>query len=92
MNMDPLSLALTEIAETKHLLEQLITSSESFDYVKAKSALTQLNRKLRALGKLQSKYQRLLRPGTGGGPTERGNICVIDFKATSAAAARGSQS
>src|SRR2546430_4951756 len=52
-----LSTALAEIAETKHLLERLIISSESFDYVEAKSALTKLNRKIRDLGKLQSKYQ-----------------------------------
>ena len=93
MNVDPLSTALTEIAETKHLLEQLITSSESFDYVKAKSVLTELNRKVRALGKLQSKYQRWLRPGTGRGLAERGNICVVDFKASfkgSTAAGAGS--
>ena len=40
MNADPLSTALAEIAETKHLLERLIISSESFDYLEAKSALT----------------------------------------------------
>jgi len=84
MNADPLSTALAEIAETKNLLERLITSSESFDYVKAKSALTKLNRKLRDLGKLQSKYQRLLR-------SRSRNICVIDFKASTTAAARSSQ-
>ena len=91
MNIDPLSTALTEIAETKHLLEQLITSSESFDYVKAKSVLTELNRKVRALGKLQSKYQRSLGLGTGPGQAEGGNICVVDFKVSSAAGAQSSQ-
>ena len=81
MNADPLSTALAEIAETKHLLERLIISSESFDYVEAKSALAKLNRKLRDLGKLQRKYQRLLR-------SRNGNIRVIDFKAGPAAAAQ----
>ena len=84
MNADPLSTALAEIAETKHLLERLIVSSESFDYVEAKSALTKLNRKLRDLGKLQNRYQRLLR-------SRNGNICVIDFKASTAATAQSLQ-
>ena len=84
MNVDPLSLALVEIAETKNLLEGLITSSESFDYVKAKNALKKLNRKLRDLGKLQSKYQNILRSRTG-------NICVIDFKAGTNTATQNSQ-
>jgi len=81
MNADPLSTALAEIAETKHLLERLIISSESFDYVEAKSALAKLKRKIRDLGKLQNKYQRLLR-------SRNGNICVIDFKDGTAAAAQ----
>ena len=83
MNADPLSIALIEIAETKQLLECLISSSESFNYIEAKSALTKLNRKIRDLGKLQNKYQRLLR-------SRSGNICVIDFKASTAVAAHSS--
>ncbi len=83
MNIDPLSLALIEIAETRNLLERLITSSESFDYVKAKDTLKKLNRKLRDLDKLQTKYHRLLR-------SRRGNICVIDFKPSTAATAQSS--
>src|SRR5689334_17526184 len=84
MNIDPLSVALVEIAETKNLLDGLITSSESFDYVKAKNVLKALNRKLRDLGKLQTKYERLL---GSRGP----NTCEIGFKANPAATAQISQ-
>ena len=44
---DPLSIALKEIVEAKEILESLITSSESFDYLKAKAAIGELNRKIR---------------------------------------------
>ncbi|MCI0352867.1 MAG: hypothetical protein L0Z53_25885 [Acidobacteriales bacterium] len=58
MAIDPLSLALHEITETKRLLETLITSSESFDYPKAKVTLKHLERKVRELGKLRKlQYQ-----------------------------------
>jgi hypothetical protein len=57
MNTDPLTLALREIADTRGLLETLITSSESFDYPQAKIALTKLNRKVRDLARLQAKLQ-----------------------------------
>ncbi|HMJ64076.1 MAG TPA: hypothetical protein VK615_01905 [Candidatus Binatia bacterium] len=57
MNPDPLSLALQEITETRRLLETLITSSESFDYPKAKMALEQLTRKVRDLRKREAQLQ-----------------------------------
>ena len=57
MNPDPLSLALQEITETRRLLETLITSSESFDYPKAKVALEQLTRKVRDLRKHEARLQ-----------------------------------
>jgi hypothetical protein len=57
MNLDPLSLALHEITETRRLLETLITSSESFDYPKAKAALRELNRKVRELRKHEAVLQ-----------------------------------
>jgi hypothetical protein len=57
MAIDPLSLALHEITETKRLLETLITSSESFDYPKAKVTLKHLERKMRDLGRLQHQLQ-----------------------------------
>jgi hypothetical protein len=72
MNLDPLSIALQEITETRRLLETLITSSESFDYPKAKIALRQLNRKVRDLRKhevvLQDQLQSLYP-----------NVHILDF-------------
>jgi hypothetical protein len=61
MNPDPLSVALREVTECKRLLETLITSSETFDYPKAKVALKQINRKVRELGKLQTQWQERLK-------------------------------
>jgi len=60
MNPDPLSVALREVTDCKRLLETLITSSETFDYPKAKVALKQINRKVRELGKLQTQWQEQL--------------------------------
>jgi hypothetical protein len=57
MNPDPLSIALQEITETRRLLETLITSSESFDYPKAKVTLQQLTRKVRDLRKREAELQ-----------------------------------
>lgn len=73
MNNDPLGLALHEITETKTLLERLITSSESFDYLQARVALKTLNRKIRQLGRLQSKMKAEV-------ATASPNIYVLDFQ------------
>ena len=59
---DPLALALREISETRRLLEALITSSESFDYPKARVALRELNRKVRDLAKIEGRLQAALHP------------------------------
>lgn len=72
MNIDPLSLALKEISQTKTLLERLITSSESFDYSQAKIALNKLNGKVRDLTKLEAKFLRLQK--------SQPDIYVLDFK------------
>ena len=74
MNMDPLSTALKEIIETKDLVESLLTSSESFDYLKAKEALKELNRKVRDLAKARARFESLQR-------SSQPNIYVVDFKA-----------
>lgn len=55
--MDHLDLAIRKISETRSLLALVITSSESFDYVKAKSALQELQSKLRELGRVQAKLE-----------------------------------
>ena len=70
MNCDPLDLALQHVSETKHLLDTLLTSSEQFDYPKAKIALKQLRVKVRELHRLQAQMNER--------PTEP-NICRVDF-------------
>jgi hypothetical protein len=83
MITDPLGTALKQITETKDLLEALITSSESFDYPQARVALKKLNRKVRELGKLQTKFQRTH-------DSNQPNIFVLDFKAGTRLDARNS--
>ncbi len=81
MNIDPLGIALREIGEAKALLEKLILSSETFDYVQARAALKKLGRKVRELEKLHFKYQhtqKLTAP----------NLCIVDFKPRTSAEAR----
>lgn len=55
MNPDPLELALREVSDTKRLLEILITSSETFDYVRAKATLEELQVKVRTLSRYQAE-------------------------------------
>jgi len=55
MNCDPIHLALQHVSETRHLLDALLTSSERFDYRKAKLALTALQKKSRELEKVQAE-------------------------------------
>ena len=83
MSIDPLSTALREIAETRALLESIIISSERFDYPKAKLALRELTKKVRALGKTKTKFETLLKQ-------REPNICVVDFQAQRAASAQKS--
>ena len=56
MNSDPLELALREVTDTKRLLEALITSSETFDYGRAKATLQELNVKVRTLSRMQTEF------------------------------------
>ena len=75
MNQAPLEIAIKEISEARSLLGSLITSSETFDYPKAKLALKQLDRKLRQLRRIQTHLQ-----GHSRVPLAP-NIHVIDFSA-----------
>jgi hypothetical protein len=75
MNVDPVSLALQNITETKRLLETLIISSESFDYVKAKATLDLLDKKVKHLGKVQAQLQSAT--------PKPANIRVVNFTAIS---------
>ena len=71
--MDPLSTALKEIVATRNIVESLITSSETFDYPKAKAALKELDRKARNLAKVRARFEALRN-------SAEANICVVDFK------------
>ena len=73
MSNDPVEVALREITEARNLLEGLITSSESFDYLQAKVVLKKLNRKIRELGRYQARYE-------GFQKRRMPNIFVVDFK------------
>jgi hypothetical protein len=55
MNSDLVDLAFREVSETKRLLEALLASSESFDYVRAKATLDELRQKIRVLGRVQAE-------------------------------------
>jgi hypothetical protein len=75
----PLAVALRAVSETKELLQSLIVSSETFDYQSAKRALVTLDRKVRELGKLQTRIEGGIRRQTADAP----NVCVVDFRASS---------
>jgi hypothetical protein len=47
---DPVRLALRTISETRRIVEEVVTSSESFNYPKAKEGLKELQRMIRELG------------------------------------------
>ncbi len=74
MRSDPLTTALRSVAETKHLVEALIFSSESFDYRKAKKTLNLLERKVKDLGRLQSQMEAFAH-------ARQPNIKVVNFRA-----------
>ena len=48
------SITLRALIETRSVLERLIISSESFDYLAAKQAMILLERKIRRLGKIEA--------------------------------------
>ncbi|MEO5803656.1 MAG: hypothetical protein ABIR24_09000 [Verrucomicrobiota bacterium] len=81
MKSDPLTTALRSVAETKHLVEALIFSSESFDYPKAKKTLRLLEKKVRDLGRLQSEMETLAH-------LRQPNIQVVNFRAVPQRAAQ----
>jgi hypothetical protein len=55
MISNPIDIAMREVAETRYLVEAFITSSESFDHLRAKATLQELQTKVRSLGKLQAR-------------------------------------
>lgn len=62
LSHEPMEIALREITDTKRLLEALVTSSESFDYVRAKATLEELRLKVKVLGRLQAELIALQPP------------------------------
>ena len=62
MNSDPIELALREITDAKQLLEAVITSSEAFDYVRAKATLDELRLKIKVLGRRQAELMEQRSP------------------------------
>lgn len=62
MSAEPLDIAIREITETRRLLEALITSSESFDYTRAKATLEELRLKAKILGRIQADLMGQSRP------------------------------
>lgn len=80
MKSDPLTTALRSVAETKHLVEALIFSSESFDYKRAKKTMNLLQRKVKELGVLQAEMEALAR-------ARQPNIQVVNFRASANQAA-----
>jgi hypothetical protein len=81
MKNDPLTSALRSVAETKHLVEALIFSSESFDYRKAKKTVSLLQRKVKELGRLQNEMEALAH-------MRQPNIQVVNFRAAPQQAAQ----
>ena len=81
MKNDPLTTALRSVAETKHLVEALIFSSESFDYPQAKKTLSMLERKLKELAKAQAEMESLAQ-------MRQPNIQVVNFRAAPQQAAQ----
>jgi hypothetical protein len=66
MNTDPVEIALREITDTRRLLEVLITSSESFDYARAKATLAELKGKVRVLARLEAELANQRAPSLCG--------------------------
>jgi hypothetical protein len=64
MNGRPIDIALRHVCETKELLDTLITSSQSFDYPKAKLALKALQKKSRELARAQAEFEGMLHERT----------------------------
>ena len=75
MKSDPLTTALRSVAETKHLVEALIFSSERLDCSMAKKTVERLHRKLKELGRLQAEMEAFAQ-------ARHPNIRVVNFRPT----------
>ena len=73
-SLDPLEVALSHLRASHRSLDDLITSSESFNYFQAKKALTQLQKDIEALSATKAAFEQLKR-------SRHDNIRVVDFRA-----------
>lgn len=80
MKSDPLTVALRSVAETKHLLEALLISSETFECKKAKKTLSLLHQKMKEMGRLQAEMEALVQ-------VREPNVRVVNFRAPTKEAA-----
>ena len=60
--------ALEMIMETRRILEQVVTSSESFDYRKAKFGIKRLNRMIRELAREEARMRGATTNSAHSGP------------------------
>jgi hypothetical protein len=56
-NMPATAQALRRITEARRILEEVVISSESFDYRKAKAGLKELDRMIRELGREEARLR-----------------------------------
>ncbi|MEO6033699.1 MAG: hypothetical protein ABIQ35_00430 [Verrucomicrobiota bacterium] len=75
MKSDPLTTALRSVAETKHLVEALLFSSEKFDNLMARKTVARLHRKLKELGRLQAEMEAFVQ-------ARHPNIRMVNFRPT----------
>jgi hypothetical protein len=73
-SLDPLEVALLHLRASHRSLEGLITSSESFNYFQAKTALIQLQKDIQAVSQTKAAFEQLKR-------LRHDNIRVVDFSA-----------
>lgn len=78
----PTPLALRAISEARRILEDVVTSSESFNYPKAKSGLEELQRLIRVLGREEARLRASPRQIIPTLPTLQGDGAkVVPFQA-----------
>jgi len=71
MQANPLEVAIRELTDTQRLLEAVITSAESFDYIRAKGTVEELRLKVKVLGRMQAELRAAATPPE----------CIIPFPA-----------
>jgi hypothetical protein len=70
----PVRVALQRISEARRILEAVVTSSESFDYPKAKEGLKELQRMIRDLAREEARFRANSAP-----VVQRGSAKVLPF-------------